>query len=293
MKILITGSNGYIGAKVVENFFTDSEFEIINTSSKKSNDNKYLYFDILSDDSKEFIKKYEPEILLHIAWFAEHGKFWTSELNITWMHKSIELIQNFYAFGGRKVVVIGTCAEYDSSYGYCIESKTPSNPTSLYGICKNTVFKIANLIASRENKDLTWIRIFHLYGGAENPNRLVPYIIKKLMSNEIAYCSEGSQIRDFLHIDDISNAIYNITKSNITGVINIGSGIPIQLRELILSIQSILGKKNMIHFEKTLSANEPKILIPDISRLKNETLWNPKFSLKDGLENTIQYWSKR
>ena len=56
-----------------------------------------------------------PEVLIHLAWYAEHGKYWTSPENVRWVEASLALLRGFAAAGGRRVVMAGTCAEYEWS----------------------------------------------------------------------------------------------------------------------------------------------------------------------------------
>ncbi|MDX1959902.1 MAG: NAD(P)-dependent oxidoreductase [Leptospiraceae bacterium] len=291
-KLLLTGGTGYIGSKVLEFFQQTNLFEIILVSSNIINIPSVtnVRFNLLNDDINKLIDEYDPEYLLHLAWDTEHGKFWNSEINILWLNKSIELVKAFYKKKGKRAVLIGTCAEYDSKFGFCQERVTPLSPSNLYGICKNSLKNISEWVASRENKEFVWIRIFHLYGGNENPNRFIPYVITKLLNNEIAYCSEGSQIRDFLNVKDVGEIIYLITKSNIIGEINIGSGTPIQIKEIARMISVILNKSNMISFSEKLPDNEPLMLFPDTTRIKNELGWQPRIQLEEGLKESINYW---
>ncbi len=58
------------------------------------------------------MRTFRPTHLLHAAWIAKPGTFWTSEENLRWLGSSVELVRQFYASGGERVVGIGSCAEY-------------------------------------------------------------------------------------------------------------------------------------------------------------------------------------
>ena len=79
-----------------------------------------------------------PTHLLHLAWYAEHGPFWTSTENLRWAAATIALVQAFAERGGRRAVLAGTCAEYRwGEPGPCVEGVTPLEPATLYGTAKH------------------------------------------------------------------------------------------------------------------------------------------------------------
>lgn len=136
-----------------------------------------------------------------------------------------------------------------------------------------------------------WARIFYLYGPREHRLRLVPSVILSLLDGEKAKCSHGLQIRDYLYVKDVARAVVKLLDSEVSGPVNIGSGTPIRLSEIIYKIADIIGHKELVHLGAIpTSVDEPKIVLADITKLKGSTDWNPLFTLEEGLHETVQWW---
>ena len=139
-----------------------------------------------------------------------------------------------------------------------------------------------------------WGRIFFLYGPHENPNRLVSSVILNLIHNKIAPCSHGNQIRDYLYVKDVASAFVSLLMSNVDGPVNIASGKPIALKEVILLIADKLGKSNLVKLgARPQKENEPAVLFGDTKRLFNEVIWQPQYDLDGGIRETIDWWQER
>ena len=115
--------------------------------------------------------------LLHFAWYAKPKKYWTSTQNLRWVQSSIELIDLFVKCGGKRIVMAGSCAEYDWDYGVSSEGLTPCRPSTLYGICKHSLQEILTMYSKQAGISSAWGRIFFLYGPYEHPSRLVSHVI--------------------------------------------------------------------------------------------------------------------
>jgi len=186
----------------------------------------------------------------------------------------------------------GTCAEYDWKYGYCSEEATPLAPSTLYGACKNATQHVLKEYSKVTGLSSAWGRIFFLYGPFENPCRLVPSVILNLLSNKEAPCSHGRQIRDFLYVKDVAAAFVALLVSDVRGPVNIASGKPVALKDIILSIADQIDRKDLVRLGALpQKENEPPILLGDIKRLSEELMWHPQYDLDRGIRETIE-WSK-
>jgi nucleoside-diphosphate-sugar epimerase len=143
------------------------------------------------------------------------------------------------------------------------------------------------------NTDISgvWGRPFFLYGPHEHPLRLVSSVIRSILLDRPADCSHGNQIRDFLYVKDVADAFVALLESNITGPVNIVSGQPISLKEIIYKIAEKMNRPDLIRLGilKT-PADDPEVLVGDTTRLFEEVGWQPKYNLDQGLEETISWW---
>jgi nucleoside-diphosphate-sugar epimerase len=166
-------------------------------------------------------------------------------------------------------------------------------PSTYYGSCKHYLQSIGEKYADKKGFDFAWGRIFYPYGPYEYPTRLVPSVIRALLKGETAQCTHGNQIRDFLHVADVADAFAAILDSEVTGIINIGSGKPVSIKELVMQIATLLGKEDDIQLGALPSReDEPQFIVADTSRLKTEVQWSQKYSLVEGIMDTISWWKK-
>jgi nucleoside-diphosphate-sugar epimerase len=136
-----------------------------------------------------------------------------------------------------------------------------------------------------------WTRFFYLYGPAEAKERLIPYVVLTLLKGEVAKCTSGEQIRDFLHVEDAASAVWAVAKSDLSGPVNIGSGQPIKVRTIVQTIaQHLQREENLVLGALPTDPQEPLVLLADVRRLASMVGWKPSLTLKEGLAKTCEWW---
>jgi nucleoside-diphosphate-sugar epimerase len=293
-RILLTGATGFIGRYCLQLLSESKNFEIHAVSSKQKNDWSDVHWhqtDLLdSGQVSELLAQVKPSHLLHFAWYAVPGKYWSSIENIRWVQASLALLHAFSLHGGQRAVMAGTCAEYDWKYGYCSENITPLVPATLYGTCKHSLQMMLNAFSKQAGISSSWGRIFFLYGPHEYPQKLVSSVIRSLVRGKPARCTHGNQIRDYLYVQDVAEAFIALLNSKVQGPVNIASGHPITLKDIILKIAKETNRQNLVELGVIPTpANEPHLLIADVKRLSDEVGWRPKYDLDHGLELTIKH----
>jgi nucleoside-diphosphate-sugar epimerase len=238
----------------------------------------------------ELLRQLRPDYALHLAWYAIPGKFWEARENLDWVQASIEFLCAFADQGGKRIVAAGTCAEYNSSAGECVENVTPLLPATLYGACKHAVERILHAFSRQTHMSSAWGRIFYLYGPHEPPVRLVAYVINSLLRGEPALCSEGRQILDFIHVEDAASAFVALLESEVQGPVNVGSGRPVAVRDVLQEIGRQLGRSELIHFGARPETSEPERFWANTQRLNREVGWAPRYDLPSGIAQTIEWW---
>ncbi|MBU3170206.1 NAD-dependent epimerase/dehydratase family protein [Clostridium estertheticum] len=298
-KVIVTGGSGFIGYNTLKYLLSEG-YEVHALTSKnvevlECNNVIWHKANLLEKcQVQKIIKEIQPTDILHFAWYAVPGKYNNAEENMLWLESSMELLKCFKLYGGKRFVFAGTCFQYDLNYGYLSEKLSHSEPNSLYGICKYSFENIAMKYCANNGISFASGRIFYLYGELEKANRIIPYVINCLINNEIAHCSHGNQIRDFLNVKDVSSAFVEILQSNIEGNVNIGSGEGVKLKDILLRVGKKLGKKDFIHFgDVKTSPDEPEMIVANNKRLRTETNWVQKFDLDNGIDETINWWIKK
>jgi nucleoside-diphosphate-sugar epimerase len=184
----------------------------------------------------------------------------------------------------------GSCAEYDWKFDYCSELFTPCRPATLYGACKHGTQVLLDAWSRQAGLSSAWGRIFFLYGPGEYPSRLVPSVISSLLRNEPARCTHGNQVRDFMHVADVAAAFVKLLGSDVKGAVNIASGVPTPLKDVIHAIADHLNKRDLVQLGAVPApAGEPDALVADIGRLRDEVGFRPRYGLKQGIAQTIEH----
>jgi nucleoside-diphosphate-sugar epimerase len=299
-RVLLTGASGFIGQHCLPSL-VDRGYEIhaVRSQAAPSATSQGVTWhtaDLLQREQVfELVAEVQPTHLLHLAWYAVPGKYWTSTENLRWVQASLDLFQAFNAAGGRRIVVAGSCAEYDwGSNKICSEAKTPLKPATLYGASKVALRLMLEAYAAQMNLSAAWGRIFFLYGPHEHPGRLVASVIRSLLKDEPARCSHAQQVRDLLYVLDVAEAFVALLDSEVTGAVNIASGQAVVLQDVIYKIADKLDRRDLIRLGAIASTgNDPAQLIAETQRLNEEVGWKPRRSLDEGLEETITWWKEQ
>jgi nucleoside-diphosphate-sugar epimerase len=287
IRIAVTGAGGFIGRHAVEELAARG----IETHGISRHDGVDLLLD--TENLADWLTRVRPTHLLHLAWYAEPGKYWTSLENYRWVSASVELARLFREHGGQRMVATGTCAEYDSAFPICSEDETPLRPTTPYGVAKDATRRLLEAYAQQSGLSLAWARIFFLYGPGERTERLVPAVIRPLLRGEDAACTEGRQVRDFLHVRDVAAALVHTLLSEVTGAVNIASGDGIPVRQLVTEIANEIGGTGQPRFGSMPPRDEPPSIVAEVTRLRDAVGFTPRLKRDEGLRDTIRWWRQQ
>jgi nucleoside-diphosphate-sugar epimerase len=300
LRIFLTGATGFIGSHVARILVRNGHkvHALIYDKDLSRISDIIPSLELIPGDMLEsekigaLVASIKPEICIHLAWYVEPGKYLDSLENIKQLTASLEFATQLSSLGCKKLVVAGTCFEYDTTLGYLSET-TPLKPNSLYASCKLALHLTLEQLAAKTGIQVAWVRFFYQYGPFEDERRLVSSVICSLLRKKAAKLTRGEQIRDFLHVEDVASAVCAVAKSDVSGPVNIGSGKPVTVRELVTTIGSILNKTDLLEFGALpYSESDPMFICANNSRLVNNTTWKPRFGLRDGLEQTVEWWQK-
>lgn len=240
IKILLTGGGGFLGRPLLHLLESRNyDITLIGRSRPPSFKGCFIEADLLSISASkitDIMKEIRPTHLVHLAWYAEHGDFWESDQNLHWINKTALLVKKFCENGGKRVLVSGSCAEYSWDVGCELKEDSPCFPSSLYGMSKHLTQQIVAYICNQAEVELTWCRIFFPYGPNEDSKKLVPSL-KRIANNlDEPFLIKAPGSRDFLHVDDVANAIVTIILRQATGLINISSGNAYDIQQLMVDV---------------------------------------------------------
>jgi nucleoside-diphosphate-sugar epimerase len=295
-RTLVTGASGFIGRPLVKQLVRrGDEVHALSRQDPGEDDRgvRWHRLDIADTVAVDaLIGELAPARIVHLAWYVEHGRFWGAPENLDWVQHSLRLLRSFAAAGGGRMVMIGTCAEYDwSAAGAPLrELVSPLAPATLYGTAKDALRRVAEAYAEQAGIELAWARPFFFYGPRENPARLVASVISSLLAGAPVETTEGTQRRDFMHVEDVAGAIAALLDSAVRGPVNVAYGQAPAVSELVARIAAIIGREDLLRVGALPDRDEPPLLVGDVHRLRDEVGYVPRLSLDEGLRETVRWW---
>jgi nucleoside-diphosphate-sugar epimerase len=281
-RVLVTGATGFIGRHALAPLVAAGHevHATARTPGAAARGVTWHAADLL--ESADVVRYVNPDALLHLAWYAEHGKFWSSPENLRWLQASVALLR---AFSGRRTVIAGTCAEYDWMTGaWRLAEDAPLAPATLYGACKRALHVAAEAYAREAGFSLAWGRIFFLFGPDEHPGRLVPSVLGPLLRGEEAPTTSGQQVRDFLDAPQVAQGFAALLESDVEGAVNVASGRGIAVGDLVTMLADQAGRRDLLRVGALPQRpGEPHSIVADTRRLNDEVGWRPSVSLEDAL----------
>jgi nucleoside-diphosphate-sugar epimerase len=189
-----------------------------------------------------------------------------------------------------KILISGSCLEYNKAQGECKESDVCS-PKDHFTWAKNSIYSWLSMRCAQKEVVLGWFRIFYVYGPGQRPGSLVPTILSSLRNNELPCLRTPRNANDYIFIDDVIDAFYAaiISKKISSGVYNLGSGISTTALDICrYAEQIILGTD--LHTQQL--EREAKNSTADINfwagvdAAKKKLDWSPKIALESGIKRT-------
>jgi len=233
----------------------------------------------------------QPDLFIHLAWRGQ--KLTPAVGNIAALGSGLELMQLMPEIGCRRIMVAGTCFEYAPSSKELTE-ESPIKPHDLYGAAKHALFLAGSYFARLVKIELVWPRIFYVYGPREDPRRLVSSVIIALLKGEPAPTTRGEQVRDYLHVEDVADALCAIAESGLSGAVNVASGTDVTVAQVASQIGRLTGRPDLLRLGALpYREGEPMVIRAGTRRLRDEIGWKPRFDLAGGLADTIGWWKTR
>lgn len=226
-------------------------------------------------EASALLAEIRPTHLVHAAWFVAHGSYWEAPENLRWLEASGALAAQFFAHGGRRFVGIGSCAEYnwhaENAHLPWPESRQIA-PATQYGRAKAMLAqRLFELADAHPGARVAWARLFHLFGPNEPAARLVPSIVQALLRSQVAPCSSGHQVRDFVSTWWLADALAALTCSEVTGPVNVASGQGQTIAALAQYLAGLSGRPELLQLGALPDRSDDiAVMVADTARLREE-----------------------
>jgi nucleoside-diphosphate-sugar epimerase len=246
--------------------------------------------------SAQVLRRVQPNIVFHCA---AHGSYpFQHDARAIFESNAIGTVNLLAALGEidfECLVHTGSSSEYGLK-GRPMAETDLLEPLGAYAVSKAASTLFCQSVARISGQPLVTLRLFSVYGFYEEPSRLIPYAIDCCLRGRDPILSAGTQVRDFVFIEDVVDAclIAGITRPVPAEIVNVGSGVECTIREVVEAIVELSGSRVTPRWGALpVRPLEPRTWVADTSKAKRLFGWSAKRSLREGLAQTIAWQRKR
>ncbi len=314
MQVLVTGGAGFIGSHICERLLSRGDQVIIvdelndfySPSIKKENladikkhgNYQFYQVDICNKEQmKEIFIKEKPDSIIHLA--ARAGV--RPSLSQPILYEQVNVIGTIHLLELCREMSVKNFVFASSSSVYGINSKLPfsetdpiNQPISPYATTKRSGELLAFNYSHLYNLPITCLRFFTVYGPRQRPEMGIHKFTRKIFNGEpIEIYGSGESRRDYTYIDDIVTGVINaLDRVKQFAIYNLGESSPINLSDLVLTIEQAIGKKAIIKHLPEQPGDVP-VTFADISLAKTELDFNPKTDIKTGISYFVDWYKEK
>ena len=302
-KIFVAGHNGLVGSAIVRNLESNGHTNIITRTRDE--------LDLTNSDAvKNFFMEEKPEYVF-LAAAKVGGIGGNSDYPADFIYQNLmiqsNVIHSAYIFGVKKLVFLGSSCIYPKFAKIPISedqlltgSLEPSNDS--YAIAKIAGIKMCQAYRKQFGFNAVAVMPTNLYGPNDNFDHnyghVLPSLIAKFHGSKeksehwvVKLWGDGSPKREFLHVDDLAEALNIIMERyDDEEIINVGTGEDITIKELAEMIVEVTGYKNEYEWD-TSKPNGTLRKVLDVDKIKSLG-WEPEIGLREGLESTYEWYKK-
>jgi UDP-glucose 4-epimerase len=302
MKILVTGGAGFIGSWLVDRFVEKGmEVTVIDNLKSGSKDNihyiddvEFIEGDIRDDELLAKHIKYKNAVvhlaaIVSVPYSIEYPQE-TFDVNSV---GTLKLLRAAVEYGVEKFVYISTCAVYGEAQYLPIDEEHPLTPISPYANSKLLAEYTCIHYSRLYGINSVILRLFNVYGpgqGYSEYSGVITKFIHNVMGGKppVIY-GDGNQIRDFIYVDDVAEAIFKALDywKEEYEIFNIGSGVGTRIKNLTKLVVELMNKPGLRPIHTSRREGDIFRSQADISKAKKELKFSPRILLKEGLMKTI------
>ena len=293
MKILVTGSSGFLGSWICR--VLAQHHNVVALVRPNSDTYRLLGITGLrieridSANWVEFIAAEKPDGLVLADWWGVGNHDRNDERQFDNIARMESLAVAVRAAGIALVIGVGSQAELGPVSNRITED-LPDNPTTKYGQAKVQARKIIQGAVEGSATRFVWMRIFSTYGPSDTDTWLIPQLIDSLTNGEVMDLTLGEQEWSYLHAFDLARAFEAVVENeSISGVVNVGNPQTVILKDAINLIADQLGAKGLLGFGNMPYRPDQVMKLEPACESLTGIGWKPIVSLEYGIKQTIQW----
>jgi UDP-glucose 4-epimerase len=275
-KILVTGSSGFIGKKIVKKL---DKFEIITDS----NDSEHIDL----QNREQIMKLDSADIVIHLGGKTPQNELKWSEYFDNNVIGTLNVLEYCIQKKVKKMIYVSSYV-----YGnpkYCpVDENHSISPHNAYTESKYLGERLCEFYCNRSDLNLIILRPFNIFGESMKEGFLITNLINSVKTGKKVTIVNKNSKRDFLHVDDFVDLIAKLIDQNFKfEVFNVGAGKSYSFEEIIKKIEKITSQKINADYEENTEIFIDDIT-SDISKIKNKIDWQPKIKFDEGLEKMLK-----
>lgn len=302
-RVLILGGTGFIGRHLAARCLEDTSDVTVLGVSKSPNEGlipkgvSVLQADITDRENlKSVLSGSSFDYVFNLSGYIDHTPFFKGGRKVIEAHFTglMNLLDCLNKEDLKGFVQIGSSDEYGGAVAPQRED-VREMPISPYSFAKTAASHFIMTLSGTEKFPGAVLRLFLTYGPMQDERRFLPQIIKGCLNGGPFKVSEGRQLRDFCYVSDAVEAMVRaaIMTSAKGHIINIGSGSPVSIREMIETVVRLVGRGEPLWGGHPYREGENMALYADTDLSKTLLDWRPAVSLNEGLRRTIDYYRNR
>ena len=305
MKILITGGAGFIGSHVADLMIENGhDVAIVDdlSSGKKENINPnatFYHLSILDKRLPDIFKEVKPEVVIHHAAqisvrHSVKDPIRDMEINIK---GSLALLENCIKYNTRKFIFASTGgALYGEQDYFPADENHPTRPLSPYAIAKLSTEKYLFFYYNTYSLPYVILRYANVYGPRQDPHGeagvVAIFTQYMLQGKQPVINGDGKQTRDFVYVRDVARANLLALTYELTGEINISTGIETSINTLFHEINKATSSGVPEVHEAPMPGEQLRSVL-SFEKAKKVLGWEPTVPLSEGLKNTVSFFQKK
>jgi len=290
--VWITGSRGFIGA-YVKNKLIEAGYVLkcITNSACKDNDVIQIDFSDRDDIKRAISEEGVPDVLIHLGWGNTDNPHHENHTGLN-VDQGVNVFDEMYASGVNKIIFIGSSSEYGSYEGQLNEDMySDDDNLNNYIIGKRTLGEYGLKVANKNKKVFIYVRLFYVYGAGQRENSLINQLYRCSLGSDKMQLSPCEHYRDYIYVQDVATGIEKLLHVNQSGVVNLGNGEAIQLKEFVTMLWVELGAESSrlvfgANEQPNTEQSQPNAY-SNLKKLKEITNWVPEIPIEQGVKLTV------
>lgn len=287
--ILITGASGFVGGHVLARAQERGMRAVASTGDLRK-----------AETAHEILSTHRPAAIIHLASCRHHQTAGPWGL----LRDELQMLSNVLSAAAETVpsapvLIPGSASQYGLAGTDRLAETAPTMPVNEYGAVKCVLERAALLAPLARGVRVIWARSFNFVGPGQGPDAPVPSWARQIVEAEhrgggCLHTGNLAVVRDFCDVRDVGDAYLALVNSDAQGPINVGSGRPVRLREVVDALLANAHVQITVKADDALRrSQDPAFVVADITRLRQLTEWQPTISLRQSVTDVLEEWRER